>query len=112
MACQLKIFGSLVCVLMLMATNAAVADEPAKAADKKPAAGADQKAKAKQTRTLGIVLYEGFEPLDVYGPLEVFGNVGPQLKLHLVAEKAGPVKSIQGAATVAEFGFDDCPELD
>jgi putative intracellular protease/amidase len=62
-------------------------------------------------RTLGIVLYEGFEPLDVFGPVEIFGNV-PGLKLHMVAEKAGPVKSVMGHATVADFSFDDCPELD
>jgi transcriptional regulator GlxA family with amidase domain len=64
------------------------------------------------TRTLGAVLYDAFELLDVYGPLEMFGNVGPQLRLVLVAESAGPVRSAQGPNSVAEFGFDDCPPLD
>ena len=31
--------------------------------------------------TLGTVLFEGFELLDVYGPLEMFGNVGEKLKI-------------------------------
>lgn len=65
-----------------------------------------------ETQTLGIVLYPGFELLDVYGPAEVFGNVGKRLKLVTVAEGAGLVKSAQGPRSEAEFGFDDCPPLD
>lgn len=67
---------------------------------------------AKTSRTLGIVLYGGFELLDVYGPAEVFGNVGPRLKVVMVAQQAGPVKSAQGPKVVADFGFEDCPPLD
>lgn len=108
---QLTGIATLICLFSLVAMSVAVATEPASSAEKKSESPATEKPAAK-TRALGIVLYEGFEPLDVYGPVEVFGNVGPRLKLHIVAEKAGPVKSILGAATVAEFGFDDCPELD
>jgi transcriptional regulator GlxA family with amidase domain len=61
---------------------------------------------------LGIVLYERFELLDVFGPAEVFGNVPKRLKVVIVAEKAGPVRSVQGVRAVADFGFDDCPPLD
>jgi len=64
------------------------------------------------TRTLGVVLYEGFETLDVYGPVEMFGNVGEALRVVTVAEQAGPVASSQGPRTLAEHGFDDCPALD
>lgn len=63
-------------------------------------------------RTLGIVLYQGFELLDVCGPAEMFGNVGKQLKVVMVAAEKGPVASTQGAKLVADFGFDDCPALD
>ncbi|MBW1783169.1 MAG: DJ-1/PfpI family protein [Deltaproteobacteria bacterium] len=62
--------------------------------------------------TLGTVLFEGFELLDVYGPLEMFGNVGEQLKIVMVAEKAGLVTSAQGPRSVADYGFGDCPHLD
>jgi transcriptional regulator GlxA family with amidase domain len=62
--------------------------------------------------TLGTVLFEGFELLDVYGPLEMFGNVGKQLKIVMVAEKAGAVASAQGPRSVADYGFADCPRLD
>ena len=63
-------------------------------------------------RTLGVVVYPGFELLDVYGPLEMFGNVGPALRIVMVAQQAGEVVSAQGPKTVADYGFDDCPRLD
>ena len=33
----------------------------------------------KEKNTLGAVLFEDFELLDLYGPLEMFGNIGPEL---------------------------------
>jgi transcriptional regulator GlxA family with amidase domain len=62
--------------------------------------------------TLGAVFYENFELLDSYGPLEMFGSVGPELEIVTVAEIAGPVASTQGPKTLAEYGFGDCPRLD
>lgn len=64
------------------------------------------------TRKLGVVLYADFELLDVYGPVEMFGSVGPELEIVMVAERAGPVKSAQGPRVLADVGFDDCPDLD
>jgi putative intracellular protease/amidase len=63
-------------------------------------------------RTLGAVLYKHFELLDVYGPLEMFGSIGPELRIVTVAQQAGPVKSYQGPETVAQYGFANCPPLD
>ncbi len=64
-------------------------------------------------RTLGAIFYEGFELLDLYGPLEMFGSLGPELlRIVAVAEKAGPVASAQGPQTLATHGFDACPPLD
>ncbi|MCG3775533.1 MAG: Isonitrile hydratase [Nitrospira sp.] len=62
-------------------------------------------------KTIGIVLYRGFEVLDVYGPVEMWGNV-QEYKIVMIAEKAGPVTSAQGTKTIADYSFDDCPELD
>jgi len=42
-------------------------------------------------RTLGAVLYEGFELLDLYGPLEMFGALEKQVRIVTVAERKGPV---------------------
>jgi putative intracellular protease/amidase len=63
-------------------------------------------------KTLGAMLFEDFELLDLYGPLEMFGNIGPELKIVTITERAGPVRSAQGPSTVAEFGFVDAPALD
>lgn len=65
-----------------------------------------------RTRTLGAVFYDRFELLDMFGPLEMFGSLGPQVRIVTVAEKAGPVASFHGPKTLAEYGFADCPPLD
>jgi len=65
-----------------------------------------------KSRVLGAVLYEDFELLDLYGPLEMFGSIGPALRIVTVAAEPGPVRSFQGPKTVAEHGFGDCPKLD
>ena len=67
---------------------------------------------AARPRTLGAILYPGFELLDLYGPLEMFGSLGPDVPIVTVAEQAGPVRSAQGPETVAAHGFDTCPDLD
>jgi transcriptional regulator GlxA family with amidase domain len=63
-------------------------------------------------RTVGVVLFPGFELLDVFGPLEAFGNLPGMFRVVLVAEQAGPVASAQGPRAVADHGFGDCPRLD
>ena len=66
---------------------------------------------AASRKTLGVVLYPGFEVLDVFGPLEMWSYV-PDFKVVLVAEKAGPVRSAQGVDVHAEFSFTTAPALD
>jgi len=63
-------------------------------------------------RTVGVVLYEGFELLDACGPIEMLGNLPDQLRVVMVAQHAGPVRSTQGPAVVADWDFSDCPPLD
>ncbi len=47
-------------------------------------------------RVLGAILYEQFELLDLYGPLEMFGCIGPELEIVTVAERSVPVASTPG----------------
>jgi putative intracellular protease/amidase len=61
---------------------------------------------------LGVVLYPEFELLDAYGPLEMFGCLGSDLQIVVIAERAGPVRSSAGPESLAAFGFDDAPALD
>ena len=65
-----------------------------------------------KTRTLGILLYEDFELLDVFGPAEMFAYVGDELELLTVAESAGPVRSAQRVSAVADYDLESCPHLD
>ncbi|UNI15541.1 hypothetical protein JDV02_002067 [Purpureocillium takamizusanense] len=56
---------------------------------------ADQQVNSKRTISLGIVVFPGFEPLDVFGPLEMFFGISRSYKMSLsvIAEKPGPVSA-------------------
>jgi putative intracellular protease/amidase len=64
------------------------------------------------SRTLGAILYKDFELLDLYGPLEMFGNLGDACRIVTVAENTGLVASTQGPKTEAEYSYANCPPLD
>jgi transcriptional regulator GlxA family with amidase domain len=65
-------------------------------------------------KTVGALLFEGFELLDVFGPLEAWGMLasGGHWRIVTTAENAGPVKSAQGPQAVADHALVDCPKLD
>jgi transcriptional regulator GlxA family with amidase domain len=65
-------------------------------------------------RTLGVLLFPGFELLDVFGPLEAFGirPARDHFEAVLVAERTGPVESAQGPKALAEAALDDSRRLD
>jgi len=89
-----------------------------------PAQDAETPAAAPETpapRTLGVVLYPGFELLDVMGPVEMFLNLGPQnMQVVMIAEEAGEVAAgtvldrgnYSGPRVIADYGFADAPEID
>ena len=72
--------------------------------------------------TVGVVLYPGFEVLDVFGPVEMFLSVGQErMKVVMVAEEAGAVPSgptttadgsYGGPKAHADYGFADAPPID
>lgn len=62
-------------------------------------------------RTLGVLLFPGFEMLDACGPMEIWGNLDSKVKLITVAKSAGPVITTQGVAVVAQHSMADCPKL-
>jgi transcriptional regulator GlxA family with amidase domain len=63
-------------------------------------------------KTLGIVLFPDFETLDVFGPLEMFGMLPDKLKIVLISQHQGLVKSTHGQKVLTDFGWDDAPHLD
>lgn len=58
-------------------------------------------------RTVTVLLFEGFEVLDVFGPVELFANV-PGWTVEFAGPVAGrPVSSAQGVEVVAQLSYDD-----
>jgi transcriptional regulator GlxA family with amidase domain len=64
------------------------------------------------TKTVGAILYNNFELLDLYGPLEMFGALPGNFNIVTVSDQAGPVASLPGPRTVADYSYADCPPLD
>jgi transcriptional regulator GlxA family with amidase domain len=50
---------------------------------------------------VGAVLFEGFELLDAFGPLEMFGQLRERAAISMLAERPGAVRSSQGPECVA-----------
>jgi putative intracellular protease/amidase len=63
-------------------------------------------------RTVGTLLFPGFEPLDVFGPLEMFGALPDDYRLVMLGEKAGPVDSAQGPKAVADIALGEATPYD
>lgn len=63
-------------------------------------------------KTLGVLLFTDFELLDVFGPLEMFGMLPEQIKITLISEHQGLIKSAQGPAVATEFSYKNAPHLD
>jgi transcriptional regulator GlxA family with amidase domain len=65
-----------------------------------------------EKRTLGVLLFPGFELLDAYGPMELWGNLKNKVQMVTIALKRGEIASNQGPKTMADYGYDDAPHLD
>jgi len=63
-------------------------------------------------KTVGALLFPGFELLDLFGPMEMFGLLPELFDLHLVAEERGPVASRQKLEAVAEYALTDRNDFD
>jgi len=62
-------------------------------------------------KKLGIVLFPGFETLDVFGPVEMWGFID-DYEVIMVSEKGGLVRSSQGHDTLSRYSFADAPQLE
>lgn len=59
------------------------------------------------TRTLGVLLFDQFELLDVFGPLEMFGMLDEEFTIRLISEQEALVPSTQGPRSVIDDHFAD-----
>ena len=66
----------------------------------------------KSVRSIGVVLFDEFELLDVFGPLEMFGMVPENFDICMVAEGVGEVASRQGPKSIAEHCFSEQRQYD
>ena len=56
-------------------------------------------------RRIGALVFPGFELLDMFGPLQMFGLLAEAFKISMVAEAEGPVPSNQGPRALAEASY-------
>ncbi|MGI9325011.1 MAG: DJ-1/PfpI family protein [Pseudomonadales bacterium] len=61
---------------------------------------------------LAAILYNDFELLDLFGPLEMFGTLRDEIEIVMVAEQPGLVSSYQGPQAQAMVGFDSAPKCE
>jgi transcriptional regulator GlxA family with amidase domain len=62
--------------------------------------------------SVGAVLFPGFELLDVYGPLEMFGMLGDRTRISMLAKRPGAVPSNQGPVSIADAALANADGLD
>ncbi|WP_338775703.1 GlxA family transcriptional regulator [Streptomyces sp. DG1A-41] len=58
-------------------------------------------------RRIVFVVFDGFQPLDLTGPHEVFHSAGEDYACEVVAPRAGPVRSVSGLLVHAGHGVAD-----
>jgi len=63
-------------------------------------------------RRIAALIFPGFELLDVFGPLEMFGLLEAQFTIDLVAEAPGPVPSSMRISACASKSLDQCTDYD
>jgi putative intracellular protease/amidase len=61
-------------------------------------------------KTIGILVYDGVNDLDMMGPRYVLGQAGA--KTRLVAVKPGPIKTVMGVQVVPDAVIDEVRQLD
>ena len=62
-------------------------------------------------KTLGVLLFPGFESLDAYGPIEMFGSCDA-IRIITIAQSKDPVPSTQGPKTLIDCTLDAVGDLD
>jgi len=62
-------------------------------------------------KIVGVVLYPGFEVLDVFGPVEMWAYV-PDFQVVMISQNGGAVRSAQGVSTLSDYSFANAPQLD
>lgn len=63
-------------------------------------------------RRVGIVLFEGFELLDVFGPVQLLSAAADLFEIEFLGPDAGLVRSSQGLEVAAQLGYPEASSPD
>jgi transcriptional regulator GlxA family with amidase domain len=63
-------------------------------------------------RTVAALLFTGFELLDIFGPLEMFGVLSDHFEVVTIGEHAEPIASAQGPRSAIDRTFADPGQID
>jgi len=63
-------------------------------------------------KTLAVLVFPGFQTLDLFGPLEMLGGVGDEIKITIVAETLEPVSSVHGQGLLVDKTVADGSDYD
>lgn len=63
-------------------------------------------------KSIGALVFPGFETLDLFGPVQMFGSVKGAFNFFMVAENAGPIASRHGQSIAVDHTFDDAQNYD
>ncbi|ASK32638.1 dimethyladenosine transferase [Chryseobacterium sp. T16E-39] len=61
---------------------------------------------------LGMVVFDGFQLLDTFGPLEMFGSLREKVDIIMIGQEHGNVKSSAGPSVVIDRTFNEINGLD
>lgn len=67
---------------------------------------------AQHSRTVGIVLFDGFELLDAFGPVEILSVLPKHFRLSFISTNARTVQSSQGVCVIADTTIADAEPVD
>ena len=67
---------------------------------------------ANSRRSIGVLLFDEFELLDVFGPLEMYGMLPGSFEICIVAENSGQIASRQGPKSIADCDFNSKRQFD
>ena len=63
-------------------------------------------------KTLAVLVFPGFQTLDLFGPLEMLGDRGDEISITIVAETSAPVPSVHGQRLAVDKTIADGSDYD
>lgn len=65
----------------------------------------------KVKKRIGIIVFDRFETLDVFGPVQMWGRL-PDYEIVMISQTGAPAKSSQGVSTAVTYSFANAPQME